>query len=193
MEVRDPRFSQLTGEFNATKFQNHYKFLSDMRQGELATLRDNLKRARKPLASSPQHLRSEREEEVERLALAAKRAESSVNRDKRERVEQEALSAITKEERNKRQQGKKPFWLKDAEKKKVFLKARYDAMAAEGGKRAVKKVIEKRRKKMSQKETKSRPFSRFTKPASASISQSSRKRSVSGDNNAPVKKRQKMA
>jgi len=85
-----------------------------MRQGELATLRDNLKRARKLLASSPQHLRPEREEEVERLALAVKRAESFVNRDKRERVEQEALSAMVKEERNKRQQGKKPFWLKNS-------------------------------------------------------------------------------
>jgi len=113
-EVRDPRFSRLSGEFDATKFQNHYNFISDMRQGELATLRDNLKRARKLLASSPQHLRPEREEEVERLALAVKRAESFVNRDKRERVEQEALSAMVKEERNKRQQGKKPFWLKNS-------------------------------------------------------------------------------
>lgn len=84
-----------------------------MRQGELVTLRDSLKRARKLLTSSPRHLRPEREAEVERLALAVKRAESSVNRDKRERVEREALTALTKEERNKRQTGKKAFWLKN--------------------------------------------------------------------------------
>jgi ribosomal RNA-processing protein 36 len=83
-----------------------------MHKGELEVLRDNLKRARKLLASSPRHLHSEREAEVERLALAVKRTESSINRDKREKVEQEALSAITKEERNKRQKGKKAFWLK---------------------------------------------------------------------------------
>ncbi|KAI9511799.1 hypothetical protein F5148DRAFT_949007, partial [Russula earlei] len=160
LEVRDPRFSQLTGEFDASTFRNHYKFLSDMRQSELSTLRDHLKRARKRLSSSPRHLRPEREEEVERLSLAVKRAESSVNRDKRERVEQEALSTMAKEERNKRQKGKKPFWLKDAEKKKLLLKARYDAMTAEGGKRAVKKVIEKKRRKLSQRETKSRPLPR---------------------------------
>ena len=77
------------------------------------TLRDNLKRARKLLASSPQQLRPEREAEVERLALAVKRAESFVNRDKRERVEREALSAVTKEERDKRQMGKKAYWLKN--------------------------------------------------------------------------------
>jgi ribosomal RNA-processing protein 36 len=84
-----------------------------MREGELTTLRDNLKRARKFLTSSPGHLRAEREAEAERLALAVKRAESSVNRDKREKVEQEALGAIKKEERTKRQKGKKAFWLKN--------------------------------------------------------------------------------
>jgi len=112
-DVRDPRFSQLSGQFDGTKFRNHYKFLSDMREGELATLRDNLKRARKLLTSSPQHLRAEHDAEVERLTLAVKRAESSVNRDKRERVEQDALSTMEKEERQKRQEGKKPYWLKD--------------------------------------------------------------------------------
>jgi ribosomal RNA-processing protein 36 len=84
-----------------------------MREAELATLRDNLKRAHKLLTSSPRHLRAEREAEVERLAIAVKRAESSVNRDKREKVEQGALGAIKKEERTKRQKGKKAFWLKD--------------------------------------------------------------------------------
>ena len=84
-----------------------------MRQDELVTLRDNLKRARKLLVSSPRHLRPEREAEVERLALAVKRAESSVNRDKRETVERDALTVITKEERDKRQKGKKAYWLKN--------------------------------------------------------------------------------
>jgi len=184
-----------------------------MREGELATLRDNLKRARKLLTSSPLHLRAEREAEVERLALAVKRTESSVNRNKRESVEQEALSAIKKEEQKKRQKGKKAFWLKGggsfcflqswptkprqlfqiAEKKKLLLKARYDAMAAEGGKRAVKKAIEKRRKKLSQSETKSRPFSRITHSASTPMPELSRKRKASGNDNVPVKKRQKSA
>lgn len=184
-----------------------------MRQGELVTLRDSLKRARKLLASSPQHLRPEREAEVERLELAVKRAESSVNRDKRERVEREALNAITKEERDKRQKGKKAFWLKSsrpfslslatttekrlmiqtAEKKKLLLKARYDATAAEGGKKAVKKVIEKKRRKQSQKETKSRPLPRFTESASTPMPRLSRKRNTSGDHDAPARKRSKSA
>ena len=45
-----------------------------------------------------------------------------------------------------------------AEKRKLLVKARYDALAAEGGKRAVRKAIEKKQKKIGQKEKKSRPF-----------------------------------
>ena len=45
-----------------------------------------------------------------------------------------------------------------AEKRKLLTKARYDALAAEGGKSAVRKVIEKKRKKIGQKEKRSRPF-----------------------------------
>ncbi|KAI0274851.1 hypothetical protein BC834DRAFT_839874 [Gloeopeniophorella convolvens] len=190
MEVRDPRFQPLTGEFDASRFQDQYKFLSDVREGELKTLRENLSRARKLLASSPRDLRPEREHEVERLSLAVKRAESSVNRDKRERAEQAALSAVGKEERDKRKQGKKAYWMKDAEKKKVMLKARYDVVATEGGKRAVKKAIEKKRKKLSQKETKSRPFPRATGSTSAPTLQPPRKRAAAPDG-VPAKKRQK--
>lgn len=45
-----------------------------------------------------------------------------------------------------------------AEKRKLLVKAKYDALAAEGGKRAVRKAIEKKQKKIGQKEKKTRPF-----------------------------------
>jgi ribosomal RNA-processing protein 36 len=47
-----------------------------------------------------------------------------------------------------------------ADKKDFLVRARYDALAATGGKGAVKKAIEKKRKKISEKEKKSRPFAR---------------------------------
>ena len=40
----------------------------------------------------------------------------------------------------------------------MLTRARYDALAEAGGKRAVKKAIEKKQKKVSQKEKKRRPF-----------------------------------
>lgn len=110
---RDPRFLQVTGAFDAQRFQNQYNFLSDLHQNELSTLKDNLKRARKLLANSPRDLREEREGEVDRLERAVKRAESLVNKDRREKVETEALRNLARDEREKRKQGKKAWYMKD--------------------------------------------------------------------------------
>ncbi|PSS37671.1 hypothetical protein PHLCEN_2v495 [Hermanssonia centrifuga] len=155
---RDPRFLHITGEFSADKFRSQYGFLSDMHEEEMKTLKDNLKRARKMLASSPAHLREEREFEVQRLERALKRAESTVNRDKRERVEQSALSKVRQEEREKQKQGKGAWYMKDADKKELFVRAKFDALASSGGRTAVKRAIEKKQLKVNQKEKKRRPF-----------------------------------
>ncbi|KAG6842241.1 hypothetical protein C0991_000211 [Blastosporella zonata] len=158
VQARDPRFLPLSGEFSAEKFQHGYAFLADSHKRELETLRDNLKRARKLLASSPRDTYEERANEVQRLEQAVKRAESLVNKDKRDKIEQEALVKVNKEEREKRKQGKGKWHMKESNKRDLLMKARYEALAAEGGKRAVKKVIEKKQKKIEQKEKKSRPF-----------------------------------
>ena len=52
-----------------------------------------------------------REEEVKRLEAALKRAESSVDRDKREEVEQKALQDAVNEEKRARKQGKTSWWM----------------------------------------------------------------------------------
>lgn len=213
-EARDPRFLPLAGEFDATKFRNQYGFLADMHETELKTLRDNLKRARKMLGSSPRDLREEREREVQRLELAVKRAESTVNKDKREKIEQEALSRATKEEKDKQKQGKGQYWLKNGTfdsslsavgailrfldilgmKKELLLKARYEALAKDGGRGAVRKVIEKKQKKAAQKETKSRPYTRkeaFGRVEAGERHRESAKRPRSGDDNPWSNKRRK--
>lgn len=96
-----------------------------MHKTELSTLKENLKRAKKMLASSPRDQREEREEEVARLEQAVKRAESSVNRDKREQVEQDALQKVKEEEKEKRKAGKGAWHMKDS--KVEFLHSRPDA------------------------------------------------------------------
>jgi ribosomal RNA-processing protein 36 len=69
-----------------------------------------------------------------------------------------------------------------AEQKKLLLRARYDALAAAKGPRAVKKAIEKKQKKISQKDKKARPFS-------ASQSTGSRKRGHPEEGGRPEKRR----
>ena len=88
-----------------------------MHMDEKKTLKEQLKRAKKLLASSPKDLRKEREEEVQRLELAVKRAESTVNKGNKDRIEQEALDRLKKEEREKRKAGKGAWYLKNC---KIF-------------------------------------------------------------------------
>ncbi|KAG6377105.1 hypothetical protein JVT61DRAFT_1156 [Boletus reticuloceps] len=157
---RDPRFMHATGCYDPSKFKQQYEFLSGLRHDELATLRGHVKRARKLLANSPSHLRVEREEEVKRLELATKRAESTVNMNNKERIEFKALQSAKQTEKEKRKQGKAEWWINRSAKKQLLSKARLDAIASDGGKRAVKKAIEKKQKKINQKEKKMRPFPR---------------------------------
>ncbi|KAL4080685.1 hypothetical protein J3A83DRAFT_50452 [Scleroderma citrinum] len=160
---RDPRFMHVSGAFAPDKFRQQYgSLLSDLHTNELTTLRENYKRARKVLThNTPRDgdVRAAREAEVKRLELAVKRAESAVNRDTREKVEADALRKVTLAEKEKRKQGKGAWFMKRSEKRDLLNKARYDAIAASGGNQAVKKAIEKKQRKISQKEKKSRPFS----------------------------------
>jgi len=160
VQSRDPRFLPLAGEFSAEKFRAQYEFLADAHKTELDTLQENLKHARKLLATSPRNLFHERDQEVKRLELAVKRAESMVNKDHKDMTERDTLLKLTREEKEKRKQGKKHWWLKESEKRDLLVRARYDALAADGGKRAVKRAMEKKRKRVGQKEKKSRPFPR---------------------------------
>lgn len=112
-QPRDPRFLPLAGEFLPQKFQESYGFLADAHKTELRTLRENLKAARKLLTNSPRELRADREAEVGRLEMAVKRAESMVNKDRRAKVDQEALTKLNEAERVKRKEGKGGWWMKE--------------------------------------------------------------------------------
>jgi len=148
------------GRYDPAKFKQQYDFITSLRRDELSTLREHTKRAQKLLGNSPAHLKAEREEEVKRLERAMKRAESSVNLDNRERVESKALWSAKQAEKEKRKKGKAGWWMKQSEKKTLLDKARLDAIASAGGKQAVKRAMEKKEKKISQKEKKMRPFPR---------------------------------
>jgi ribosomal RNA-processing protein 36 len=86
--------------------------LADLHSEELHTLKDSVNKARRRLPSVPQNLRSRHEEELTRLELALRRAESAVNRDRREKVEMEAMNKAMKDEKKLRKQGKSAWWMK---------------------------------------------------------------------------------
>jgi ribosomal RNA-processing protein 36 len=102
----------MAGLFSPQKFHAQYGFLRDTHLEELRTLKTALKQAKKLLAHSPQALYAERDQEVQRLELAVKRAESMVNKDRQDKLKLEATSRAQKEEREKRKQGKAAWFLK---------------------------------------------------------------------------------
>jgi len=155
---RDPRFLPRTGKLQTTHYHGNYSFLPEMHENELGELKASLSRAKKMMVNSPRELRAEREAEVKRLELAFKRTESIVQREHREKLERDALETVAREEKQKRKAGKGDWWMKDSEKKAMLLRARYDALAASGKPGVVKKAIEKKQRKIAQKEKRSRPF-----------------------------------
>jgi len=157
IERRDPRFSSISGTFSSDTFQAGYSFLNSLQESEASQLKAELSNAQKLLAHSQPDERLEREEGVARLQRALKRGETAVERTKREKRDRDALRKAKKEEREKRQNGKKAWFMKNTEKRALLAKARFEELEARGGKQAVKKAIEKRRVKIGQKEKKSRP------------------------------------
>jgi len=117
--VRDPRFLPFTGKLQPQLYRQSYGFLADMHKTELSTLKENLKRAKKMLASSPRDQREEREREVAKLEQAVKRAESNVNSDKREQIEQDALQKAKQDEKQKQKAGKGAWHMKDSKNKSL--------------------------------------------------------------------------
>ncbi|KAG8746013.1 rRNA biogenesis protein rrp36 [Ceratobasidium sp. 414] len=148
---RDPRFTELSGELSQPHFAKAYSFLPELQKSEATTLRESLAKARKQRAAP---------ETIDRLERALKRAESAVERVRREEREREVLTKAKKEEKANREEGKGAWYLKKSEKRNLLLQAKLDDLAASGGQNAVRKAVDKRKKKLAQKEKKARPFSR---------------------------------
>ncbi|GAA5869329.1 hypothetical protein JCM16303_000431 [Sporobolomyces ruberrimus] len=147
LKARDPRFDSLSGSVNQELFNRSYSFLSGSLEKEVETLRKTAVKARKN-AQVP-------EEEKEKIEDSLRRMENRLVERKRKEREQGAMKEWKKEEKEKRQQGKGAFYLKEAEKKKLFLKAKFDELSQD--KRKLSKAMDKKRRKTSQKEKKQMP------------------------------------
>ncbi|KAF8609567.1 DUF947-domain-containing protein [Ceratobasidium sp. AG-I] len=158
--IRDPRFTPLSGTLSEPHFSRAYSFLPELQRTEAVTLRASLAKARKQRAPF---------ETIDKLERALKHAESALEKARREEREREALTKVKKEEREKRGEGKGAWYMKQSEKRSVLLQAKFDDLAAHGGQNAVRKAIDKRKKKVAQKEKKARPF---TKAQGRAFSQS---------------------
>ncbi len=139
--ARDPRFDDLSGEFNETYYQQAYGFLSEMKDKEKQKLKK----------------RFEKEQDLDaknKIGSVLKRIShhEKVERDKKKRKE---LQKIQKEkERDQVQHGKKPFYLKKSEKKNLELAEKFRELRKSG---KVEHYLSKKRKKNAGKDRKKLP------------------------------------
>lgn len=135
---RDPRFDNLSGTFNDDMFQKSYSFVDEMKKDELKMVKKQFKKARNKEEKSSLHKLLQRMEEQEKVnELKAKRKE---NEKKRKKEEYEARSA-----------GKKVFYLKKKEAKKLELLDQYKKLKESG---KVDKVLNRKRKVNASKQKK---------------------------------------
>ena len=142
---RDPRFEPLVGQVNAEALKKNYSFLDSYRASEIATLKSTLRSTRDPTLSEQLKKKLQSMESQDK-ARATKEAQQEIMRSHR-RKEQEAIK-----------QGKKPFYLKKGERKKLALVKKFEDL----GEKKAERMIERRRKKKAGRERREMPIGRRT-------------------------------
>ncbi|ODO08497.1 rRNA biogenesis protein RRP36 [Cryptococcus wingfieldii CBS 7118] len=174
-ERRDPRFSSLSaGHANADLHHKSYSFLPSLLKEELVSLKAQVAAAKKAEKQCSLRDKPQRVEERERLEEEMGRVRTRLARGEKEELERETLAKAKKEEREKRESGKGAWYMKKGEKRDLLLKARFEDLEKSGGKTAVKKLVERKRKKIAGKEKKSRPFA----PGGGSVGEGGKRRRV---------------
>lgn len=135
-KARDPRFDDAAGAYREAGFKQAYSWLAEKKQDELAELKAAAAKTKDP----------EKRSEL-RAAIARYRTESR----QRSRVEREKglVADWKKQERERVKAGKKPFFLKKADQKKLALADRFLELERSG---QLDKFLEKKRKRNAAKD-----------------------------------------
>lgn len=137
---RDPRFEPINAAVDERKIKQNYSFLDAYRDSEVLELKLAIRKTKD----------SEGKEKLKRALLSL---ESRKKAQQIKEQQQEVLRRHRKVEKEKIEQGKRPFYLKKADQTKMALIERFEGMKG----KQVDKVIERRRKKKAAKEKKGMP------------------------------------
>jgi len=143
VQVRDPRFGPLGGPVDDTALAKKYSFINDYQDSEMAELKAAIKKSK-----------NEDDKAVLKRKLLSMESKKKA-RENKER-EQEVIREHRKKEKEAIAQGKNPFYLKKSDQKQQALVNKFDSMKSKDRER----LIERRRKKVSQKEKKNMPAPR---------------------------------
>lgn len=140
--TRDPRFDDLSGEFNEHYFKTNYSFVFDIKAREKEKIKKKIKKEKNP----------EKKEELRNLLNRIEQQDQAEKqKDKRKELEKE----WKKKEKSHVEHGKKPYFLKKTDLRKLELAEKYKELQKSG---KLEKYLSKKRKKTAQKEKKKLPL-----------------------------------
>ncbi|KAI8139455.1 hypothetical protein BJV82DRAFT_627295 [Fennellomyces sp. T-0311] len=142
-KIRDPRFDKLSGHYNADLFEKSYSFLNDYKKSEQEMLRQRIKKEKN----------QEKRASMEMLLTKMVSREATEKQTKRK---QQLLRERKSAEAELVKQGKKPYFLKRSEQRKLELMDKYQQL----GEKNMDKILAKRRKKNAAKDHRRVPFKR---------------------------------
>ncbi|XP_045170155.2 uncharacterized protein LOC123532674 [Mercenaria mercenaria] len=138
---RDPRFDDLSGEFQDKHFMKNYSFLNDVKSKEKLLVQKKMKKTKD----------EDKKKELAKL-LNRMNQQEQIEQKKRHRMEME--QQWKEKEKQLVKDGKTPYFLKKSEKKKLELAEKYKELQKSG---KVDQYMSKRLKKNAQKEKKKLP------------------------------------
>lgn len=148
----DPRFEDLSGEFNEHFFYEGYGFLDDMRDEEIRAMK-------KSHVKKGIHAREKNELTAEITRLQQVRARSL-----RSRHARKARAKHNKTNRERLKAGQRAFFPKKRQLREEASKLQYEDLKAKGGSKAVqtklRRIREKKRRKANKKQRHQMPRSR---------------------------------
>ncbi|XP_047589492.1 kelch domain-containing protein 3 isoform X2 [Lutra lutra] len=110
--ARDPRFDDLSGEYNPEVFDKTYEFLNDIRAKEKELVKKQLKKHRSG-------------QEQEKLQQLLQRMEQQERAQQERKRQQELRLALKQEQRARAQQGQRPYFLKKSEQRQLVLAEKF--------------------------------------------------------------------
>ncbi|XP_024069707.2 ribosomal RNA processing protein 36 homolog [Terrapene carolina triunguis] len=139
---RDPRFDDLSGEYNPEIFEKTYSFLNGLKKREKEIVQKQLKK-------------SQNVEQQEKLQQLLKRMTQQEEAQKERQRQREKELALKRAQREQAQLGRKPFYLKKSEKWKLDLAEKYKVLKGSG---KLESFLSKKRKRNAIKDKRRLPF-----------------------------------
>ena len=162
VEVRDPRFSDMHGTFDADGFADAYGFIDQMRQKEKKELQKTIAKGKKLSGKKNKWARSAQYDAEHADQMLNKINSIDVARQRKQDLS-DAMRKLKKEERDvaAERPGKKKFYIKQSAAKRVVLEEKFKKLEKDG---QVDQAMAKLSKRQATKDRKFMPRSRVETP-----------------------------